>query len=46
MLKILGLDEEGEPIGSVPQQAEESTESQEEEIDPRWAALKKLKDQE
>ncbi|MEM6345677.1 MAG: DUF177 domain-containing protein [Bacteroidota bacterium] len=44
ILAILGLDAEGEPIGSVPQQAEELPEPEEEEIDPRWAALKKLKD--
>jgi len=44
VLAILGLDEEGEPIGGVPQQAAEKQEAEEEEIDPRWAALKKLKD--
>lgn len=36
VLKMLGLDEAGEPLPE---------EEQNEEIDPRWEALKKLKDQ-
>ncbi|MEL6674756.1 MAG: DUF177 domain-containing protein [Bacteroidota bacterium] len=39
ILRMLGLDEKGEPL-------EEIVEEEEVEIDPRWAALKKLKDQE
>jgi len=35
VLALLGLDEEGAPVSSK----EESSE----EVDPRWAALKKLK---
>lgn len=46
VLHLLGLDAEGEFVGGAPQQTEEIKEPEEEEIDPRWAALKKLKDQE
>ncbi len=35
VLEVLGLDEEGKPVENV---------ETEEEIDPRWAALKQLKD--
>ncbi|MEL6844510.1 MAG: DUF177 domain-containing protein [Bacteroidota bacterium] len=44
VLAILGLDENGDPIGSQPEQAKEvPQEEDEDDIDPRWAALKKLK---
>ena len=38
VLKVLGLDPDGNPL--------EADDQEEQEMDPRWAALKKLKDQE
>lgn len=42
VLEVLGLDERGEPL---PQAPAEETDTEDEPVDERWAALKKLRDQ-